>query len=131
MADKALTPRTVFERNCDYCGQVYTAFRITSKFCGRDCRTMDWQERHYTFRAEVLERDGHRCTECGSCEGRLFVRALPGVKKSAATAQTYCGRCNSALSIRLFREREPDAAPGRNYRANISRKTEQQALSEP
>jgi len=63
-----------------------------------------------TIRAEVYERDGHKCLKCGTPEDLTLDHILAiskGGKWTVKNLQTLCSKCNNAKGVEFIDYRKP------------------------
>jgi len=112
--------RKITDVVCVECGKPRKSFRSHTKYCGATCKAEATNKKKQERRA-FLDKYGHKCFECESSEGRMFLRVRPGPDGEPLKA-VLCGRCNSAYSRSLFRKRVPAASKGYARRKQLSRK---------
>lgn len=105
---------------CEICGSQITD-RRRSRTCSNRCTEAYWRrvreaERYAnlrnpyfwpTFRHETLERDGHRCTQCGSTTDLEIHHITPvaaGGTNAPDNLTTLCHDCHAAIHAAEWRE---------------------------
>lgn len=115
-----ITHRDLSFNLCEICGSQITD-RRRSRTCSNRCTEAYWRrvreaERHAnlrnpffwpTFRHEALERDGHRCTQCGSTTDLEIHHITPvaaGGTNAPDNLTTLCHDCHAAIHAAEWRE---------------------------
>ena len=96
----------VSEVTCARCERKFSTARTTAKYCSDQCRGL--ANSPGRKREETLAKQGGKCADCGAKHANRWFLRLDKV---------LCGRCNSALSRKLFYERVPE--PGRGYASRV------------
>lgn len=72
--------------------------------CGRQPRKKNRPNMSPTRRQRVLERDGHRCQECGATELLEIDHVVPvahGGTEDESNLQVLCEKCNNRKGARV------------------------------
>ena len=111
-------------KNCAHCGESFTVYKsLNQKYCSKSCARSDTNGRHGNawkggktravlvtrqkkqyreWRAAVLARDGHKCTDCGSISD-LHVHHIksfdkfPESRYDIDNGKTVCESCHSRI----------------------------------
>lgn len=119
---KTRSPRQKYDFVCPQCHRDFIGFRKNAVYCGDLCRSAFHAASTPMGRVRqfVYDRDGHKCTECGSDRG-LIVRSSDPDHRTASNSRVLCGMCNAKESQRRFHANHPELPAGVSTRRYSSR----------
>src|ERR1700674_993740 len=109
------SPQDLWIVDCEGCRKTFPAYRRSAKHCEPKCGRA--HRERFSPRAQVLDRDRHRCVACGETSRRMFVRAPIGAPKTFESLRTLCATCHRRQSHRVFWDRTGVSEAERKRRA--------------